>query len=169
MRFGQRGGRHGARDEHRCRRSFTSSDFSTAHSDFQVDRTGRELVDFKRNLQLMLQTGMVTDLTDRLVPRGGGDEIGLVAQSKTRGWSRGQFTTVEAGQPLSARRDRLRRGRDQARNARSGLRSGAKYRHAVSDFFHHGRQRRRAGGHPGLHHRSARNLPSAACPAWRTA
>ena len=43
-------------------------DFSTAHSDFQVDRTGGELAAFKKNLQLMLKTAMVADLTDKLVP-----------------------------------------------------------------------------------------------------
>lgn len=70
--------------------------FSTAHADFQVDRTGRELVDFKRSLRLMLQKGMVTDLTNRLVP--------AVAGTKSD-WSRhqnawlvtGQFTTVNQG------------------------------------------------------------------------
>jgi hypothetical protein len=42
--------------------------FTTAHSDFEVDRTGRELSDFKKNLQLMLKTATVADLTDRLLP-----------------------------------------------------------------------------------------------------
>ncbi len=44
------------------------ADFSTARGDFAVDREGAELTDFKQHLQLMLQTAMVKDLTDRLVP-----------------------------------------------------------------------------------------------------
>lgn len=41
--------------------------FDTSHADFKVDRDGAELVAFKQNLQVMLQTGMVTDLSKRLL------------------------------------------------------------------------------------------------------
>src|SRR5579859_7563899 len=44
------------------------ADFSTAHADFQVDRKGAELAEFKKNLQLMLKTAIAADLTDKLVP-----------------------------------------------------------------------------------------------------
>jgi len=75
------------------------ADFSTAHSDFQVDRKGAELVEFKKNLQLMLKTAMATDLTDRLVTAA------VVEKSKQSGlknaWLvRGEFTTVIQGSRL---------------------------------------------------------------------
>ena len=75
------------------------ADFSTAHSDFQVDRTGRELADFKKNLQLMLKTAMAADLTDRLVPAAA---VGKSKQSglKNAWLVRGEFTTVEQGSRL---------------------------------------------------------------------
>src|SRR5450631_3392337 len=56
------------------------ADFNTANCDFRVDRTGKDLADFKKNLQLMLKTAMATDLTDRLVPAaavGKGKQAGL--------------------------------------------------------------------------------------------
>lgn len=75
------------------------ADFSTAHSDFQVDRTGRELAEFKKNLQLMLKTAMAADLTDRLVPAAAVEKS---KQSGLRnGWLvRGEFTTVIQGSRL---------------------------------------------------------------------
>jgi len=75
------------------------ADFSTAHSDFQVDRTGKELVEFKNNLQLMLKTAMAADLTDRLVPAAA---VGKSKQSGLRNaWLvRGEFTTVIQGSRL---------------------------------------------------------------------
>ena len=75
------------------------ADFSTAHGDFQVDRTGAELADFKKNLQLMLKTAMATDLTDRLVTAaavGKGEQSGL----KNAWLVRGEFTTVVQGSRL---------------------------------------------------------------------
>ena len=74
-------------------------DFSTAHSDFQVDRTGGELAAFKKNLQLMLKTAMVADLTDKLVPAVPGTQSD---GSRTRNaWLvRGEFTTVRQGSRL---------------------------------------------------------------------
>jgi hypothetical protein len=75
------------------------ADFSVAHSDFQVDRTGGELVEFKKNLQLMLKAAMAADLTDRLVTAA------AVEKSKQSGlknaWLvRGEFTTVHQGSRL---------------------------------------------------------------------
>ena len=58
-------------------------DFSTAHSDFQVDRAGPALTDFKKNLQLMLKTAMVADLNDRLVPAVPGRNSGGVIYKLT--------------------------------------------------------------------------------------
>ena len=72
------------------------ADFSTAHGDFQVDRTSRELAEFKKNLQLMLKTAMAADLTDRLAPASA---VGKSKQSGLRNaWLvRGEFTTVHQG------------------------------------------------------------------------
>jgi hypothetical protein len=41
--------------------------FDTAQGKFKVDRDGIELNDFKRHLQGMMQIGLVTDLTHRLI------------------------------------------------------------------------------------------------------
>ena len=75
------------------------TDFSTAHSDFQVDRTGKELDEFKKNLQLMLKTAMVADLTDRLVPAAPGTKA-EGARKKNAWLVRGEFTTVHQGSRL---------------------------------------------------------------------
>jgi len=73
--------------------------FSTAKADFNVDREGPELADFKKNLQLMLKTAMVTDLTDRLVPAAAGTKADGVRH--TNAWLvRGEFTTVNQGSRL---------------------------------------------------------------------
>lgn len=74
-------------------------DFGTAHSDFQVDRTGPELAEFKKNLQLMLKTAMVTDLTDRLAPAVPGTKSDW-SRNKNAWLVRGEFTTVEQGSRL---------------------------------------------------------------------
>jgi hypothetical protein len=74
-------------------------DFRAPDSAFQVDRTGQELADFKKNLQLMLQTAMATDLTNRLAPAEPGTKAdGLRRQNA---WLvRGEFTTVDQGSRL---------------------------------------------------------------------
>jgi hypothetical protein len=74
-------------------------DFSTAHSDFQVDRTGGELAEFKKNLQLMLKTAMVADLTDRLAPTVPGTKSDW-SRNKNAWLVRGEFTTVIQGSRL---------------------------------------------------------------------
>jgi hypothetical protein len=71
-------------------------DFSTEGSDFKGDRTGKDLADFKKNLQKMLNAAMVADLTDRLV---------IAAPARKSDWSlkksawivRGEFTKVYQG------------------------------------------------------------------------
>jgi len=74
-------------------------DFSTDGSDFKVDRTGKELADFKKNLQQKLKVAMVADLSDKLV-------ISMPARKadwslKKRAWIvRGEFKTVYQGSRL---------------------------------------------------------------------
>jgi len=75
------------------------ADFSTAHGDFEVDRKGAELAEFKKNLQLMLKTAIAADLTDKLVPSA------AVEKKKQTGlrnsWLvRGEFITVQQGSRL---------------------------------------------------------------------
>jgi hypothetical protein len=41
--------------------------FSTAKGEFNVDRDGEELVEFKKDLQSMMTAGITTDLTKRLI------------------------------------------------------------------------------------------------------
>ena len=74
-------------------------DFGTAHSDFQVDRTGPELAEFKKNLQLMLKTAMVTDLTDRLAPAVPGTKSDW-SRNKNAWLVRGEFIKVCQGSRL---------------------------------------------------------------------
>ncbi len=73
--------------------------FDTARGKFKVDREGAELIEFKQNLQAMMQTGMVTDLSHRLIP--------AVATNKIQGFPvenawliRGEFTKVNQGSRL---------------------------------------------------------------------
>ncbi len=73
--------------------------FSTANGDFKVDRTGKDLADFKKNLQLMLKTAMVADLTDRLVVAVPAIKSDW-ALHKNAWIVRGEFTTVEQGSRL---------------------------------------------------------------------
>jgi hypothetical protein len=74
-------------------------DFSTAHADFQVDRTGGDLIEFKKNLQLMLKTAMAADLTDRLVPAVAGTKADW-SRHQNAWLVRGEFTTVKQGSRL---------------------------------------------------------------------
>jgi Domain of unknown function (DUF4410) len=73
--------------------------FSTAQADFEVDRSGAELDDFERNLQLMLRTGLVKEITDKLVPAVA--ETSLENSRSENAWLiRGEFTTVKQGSRL---------------------------------------------------------------------
>jgi hypothetical protein len=74
-------------------------DFSTAHADVEVDRTGDALADFKKNLQLMLSTGLVKEISDRLVPAIA--ENKPANQREKNAWLvRGEFITVKQGSRL---------------------------------------------------------------------
>lgn len=44
------------------------STFSISHAEFNVDREGKELTEFKRNIQKMMKVAIITDLSDRLIP-----------------------------------------------------------------------------------------------------
>jgi len=73
--------------------------FNTESGKFKVDREGSELVDFKQNLQGMMQTGLVADLSKRL--------IFSVPTNKDNGFQpenawliRGEFTKVNQGSRL---------------------------------------------------------------------
>ncbi len=70
--------------------------FEVASGEFKVDREGAELAEFKHNLQAMMQAGLVTDLTHRLVA--------AVPTDQSHGWApenawliRGEFTRVDQG------------------------------------------------------------------------
>jgi Domain of unknown function (DUF4410) len=70
--------------------------FDTARGEFNVDREGAELVEFKRDLQIMMQVALVTDLSHRLVfatPAIEGSGF-----SRENAWViRGEFTRVNQG------------------------------------------------------------------------
>jgi hypothetical protein len=73
--------------------------FNTDKANFNVDRTGAELADFKQNLQLMLKTAMVTDLTDRLIPAVAGTKADW--SSHKNAWIiEGDFVRVNQGSRL---------------------------------------------------------------------
>jgi hypothetical protein len=75
------------------------TDFSTAHADFEVDRTGDALAGFKSNLQLMLSTGLAKEISDRLVPAIA--EGKPANQREKNAWLvRGEFVTVKQGSRL---------------------------------------------------------------------
>jgi hypothetical protein len=73
--------------------------FDTGPGKFKVDRDGAELVAFKQNLQVMMQTGLVTDLSHRLilaVPANAGQGF-----KPENAWLiRGEFTKVNQGSRL---------------------------------------------------------------------
>jgi hypothetical protein len=73
--------------------------FSTQHSQFEVDRRGLALADFKRNLQLMLRTGIVADVADKLLPAVAETNVGNWRNPKS--WLvRGEFIAVKQGSRL---------------------------------------------------------------------
>jgi hypothetical protein len=75
------------------------ADFATDSSDFEVDRKGPELAEFKKNLQLMMKTAIAADLTDRLVPAAA---VSKARQSglKNAWLVRGQFIVAKQGSRL---------------------------------------------------------------------
>jgi len=73
--------------------------FSTANADLEVDRTGADLAAFKKNLQLMLRTGLVTEVSDKLVPAVAETKLGNHREQNA--WLiRGEFVTVKQGSRL---------------------------------------------------------------------
>jgi hypothetical protein len=75
------------------------ADFDVANGNFKVDREGAELVGFKQNLRVMMQTASVMDLSHRLIP--------AVSTTKEQGFQpenawliRGEFTKVNQGSRL---------------------------------------------------------------------
>jgi hypothetical protein len=73
--------------------------FSSVHGDWEVDREGTALADFQKNLQLMLRTGLVKEITDKLVPSVA--ETRLDHRRAENAWLiRGEFTTVKQGSRL---------------------------------------------------------------------
>jgi hypothetical protein len=72
------------------------TNFSTEHADIEVDREGAALAAFNKNLQLMLRTGLVKEITDKLVPAVA--ETSMRHQRSENAWLiRGQFVTVKQG------------------------------------------------------------------------
>jgi hypothetical protein len=74
-------------------------DFSTAKGQYNVDRAGTELADFKVDLQEMMTTGITVDLTKRLIPALPVDKTFHPTHEKA--WLiRGQFVRVNQGSRL---------------------------------------------------------------------
>jgi hypothetical protein len=73
--------------------------FDTAKADFEVDREGAELAQFKSGLQLMMSTGISYDLTKRLIPATAVD--GRPHFPPQRAWViTGEFVRVNQGSRL---------------------------------------------------------------------
>lgn len=74
-------------------------DFTTDGAEINVDRSGKELTDFEKDLRKMMQAAMVADLTDRLVLAVPGTTSDK--KLKKHAWIiRGQFTKVNQGSRL---------------------------------------------------------------------
>jgi hypothetical protein len=75
------------------------ADFGTRHGKFKVDREGAELLEFKKNLQGMMQVGLVTDLTHRLITAVPAN-LAKGYQPENAWLIRGEFTKVNQGSRL---------------------------------------------------------------------
>ena len=73
--------------------------FSTAKAEFNVDRDGAELADFKVDLQKMMTAGITTDLSKRLIPASAAGKIDF-AKRRDAWLIRGQFVRVNQGSRL---------------------------------------------------------------------
>jgi len=73
--------------------------FSTDKAEFNVDRDGSDLADFKTDLQRMMTAGITTDLSKRLIPA---EPAGRIDWAKREdAWLiRGQFVRVNQGSRL---------------------------------------------------------------------
>jgi hypothetical protein len=65
-------------------------DFSTAKGEFNVDRDGADLIAFKKNLKVMMTTGITVDLTKRLIPAvaAGTRAAGFYGERSALAWAR---------------------------------------------------------------------------------
>jgi hypothetical protein len=73
--------------------------FSTEKGEFNVDRDGTELVEFKKDLQAMMTTGITVDLSKRLIPAVEAKREDHLPRQKA--WLiRGQFVRVNQGSRL---------------------------------------------------------------------
>jgi hypothetical protein len=73
--------------------------FSTERGDFNVDRDGAELAEFKTDLQKMMVAGITTDLSKRLIPAEPAD--GRHFSKHENAWLiRGEFVRVNQGSRL---------------------------------------------------------------------
>lgn len=73
--------------------------FATDKGEFNVDRDGKELVDFKKDLQAMMTAGITTDLTKRLIPSKPAGKNIFVRREDA--WLiRGEFVRVNQGSRL---------------------------------------------------------------------
>ncbi|SDU03730.1 protein of unknown function [Verrucomicrobium sp. GAS474] len=71
--------------------------FETDGADFRVDRDKIELAEFKRELQVMLQKGITTDLSRRLIPAVAAGKDQSFATSENAWLIRGKFTRIHQG------------------------------------------------------------------------
>ena len=70
--------------------------FTTAHGEFNVDREGTELRDFKHELQIALQAAQAADLNARLIPAVAHTKS-IFAHRENAWVIRGQFVRVNQG------------------------------------------------------------------------
>jgi len=73
--------------------------FSTEHGEFNVDRQGAELAEFKTDLQKMMTVGITADLTKRLIPAVAAGNID-VSRRENAWLIRGEFVKVNQGSRL---------------------------------------------------------------------
>ena len=73
--------------------------FSTDKGDFNVDRDGAELAQFKSDLQAMMVAGITTDLSKRLIPAVAAGNVNL-SKHENAWLLRGQFVRVNQGSRL---------------------------------------------------------------------
>jgi len=73
--------------------------FDTSKGEFNVDRESAELVEFKKGLQAMMQTGITVDLSKRLIPASAGDD-GQLPPHENAWLIRGEFVRVNQGSRL---------------------------------------------------------------------
>ncbi len=71
--------------------------FGTGTGVWEVDRSGAQLADFQQNLQKMLQTGVVADLSDKLVSASATDESYKSLPPQNAWVITGEFIRVNQG------------------------------------------------------------------------